>query len=120
MGMLYRRQKMFELGTLALSRLDVRMGVGKTIVDLAGDWKNDLQATIHGGVGEATVKLPRDVGVRVRARGGIGEIHAGDLKKDGEIYTNDAYGESPVTLNVEVEGGIGKINLETSEAPPVV
>jgi hypothetical protein len=109
-----------ELGTLTLSQLNLKMGVGETIVDLAGDWKNDLQATIHGGVGEATVRLPRDVGVRVRARGGIGEIHAGDLHKHGDIYTNDAYGESPVTLNVEVEGGIGKINLETSEAPPVV
>jgi hypothetical protein len=109
-----------ELGTLTLSRLDVRMGVGKTIVDLAGDWKNDLQATIHGGVGEATVKLPRDVGVRVRARGGIGEIRAGELKKDGDIYTNDAYGKSSVTLNVDVEGGIGRINLELGEGPPVV
>ncbi len=109
-----------ELATLALSRLDVRMGVGETMVDLAGNWKNDLQTTIHGGVGEATVKLPRDVGVRVRARGGIGEIRAGDLKKNGDIYTNDAYGESPVTLNVEVEGGIGQINLEIAEGPPVV
>jgi hypothetical protein len=109
-----------ELGTLALSQLDVKMGVGETIVDLAGDWKNDLQARIHGGVGEATVKLPRDVGVGVRARGGIGEIRAGELKKDGDIYTNDAYGKSPVTLDVDVEGGIGQINLEFGGPPPVV
>ena len=109
-----------DLGTLAVSQLDVKMGVGETIVDLAGNWKNDLQARIHGGVGQATVKLPRDVGVRVRARGGIGEIRAGELKKDGDIYTNDAYGKSPVTLQVEVEGGIGQINLEIGEGPPVV
>jgi hypothetical protein len=109
-----------ELGALALSRLDVKMGVGETIVNLAGDWKNDLQARIHGGVGQATVKLPRDVGVRVRARGGIGEIRAGELKKDGDIYTNDAYGKSPVTLSVDVEGGIGQINLEIGEGPAVI
>ena len=109
-----------ELGTLTLSRLDVKMGVGETIVDLAGDWKNDLQASIHGGVGQATIKLPSEVGVRVRARGGIGEIRAGELKKDGDIYTNDAYGKSPVTLDVDVEGGIGQINLEIGEGPPVI
>jgi hypothetical protein len=109
-----------ELGTLALSGLDVRMGVGETVVDLASDWKNDLRASIHGGVGEATIKLPRDVGVRVRARGGIGEIRAGELKKDGDIYTNDAYGKSPVTLSVDVEGGIGQINLEIGEGPAVI
>jgi hypothetical protein len=109
-----------SLGTLSLSKLEVNMGVGETVVDLTGDWKNDFQGKIHGGVGQATVKLPRDVGVRVRARGGIGEIRAGELKKDGDIYTNDAYGKSPVTLQVEVEGGIGQINLEFGGPPPVV
>ena len=108
------------LGTLQLSNLEVNMGVGETVVDLTGDWKNDFQAKIHGGVGQATVKLPRDVGVRVRARGGIGEIRAGDLKKDGDIYTNDAFGKSSVSLQVEVEGGIGQINLELGGPPPVV
>jgi hypothetical protein len=109
-----------DLGTLALSRLDVKMGVGETIVNLAGNWKNDLQASIHGGVGQATVKLPEDVGVRVRARGGIGEIRAGELHRQGDIYTNDAYGKSPVTLDVDVEGGIGQINLEIGEGPEVI
>lgn len=108
------------LGTLSLSKLELNMGVGETIVDLTGDWKNDFEARIHGGIGQATVKLPRDVGVRVRARGGIGEIRAGELKKDGDIYTNDAYGKSPVTLQVEVEGGIGQINLEFGGPLPVV
>ena len=108
------------LGTLVLSKLELNMGVGETIVDLTGDWKNDFQGKIHGGVGQATVKLPRDVGVRVQARGGIGEIRAGELKKDGDTYTNDAYGKSAVTLEVEVEGGIGQINLEFGGPPPVV
>ena len=109
-----------SIGTLALSKLEVNMGVGETVVDLAGDWKNDFQGKIHGGVGQATVKLPRDVGVRVRARGGIGEIRADELKKDGDTYTNDAYGKSSVTLQVEVEGGIGQINLEFGGPLPVV
>ncbi len=109
-----------SLGTLALSKLELNMGVGETVVDLTGDWKNDFEAKIHGGGGQATVKLPRDVGVRVRARGGIGEIRAGELKKDGDTYTNDAYGKSSVTLQVEVEGGIGQINLEFGGPPPVV
>ena len=109
-----------SLGTLSLSKLELNMGVGETVVDLTGDWKNDFQAKIHGGVGQATVKIPRDVGVRVRARGGIGEIRAGELKKDGDTYTNDAYGKSSVTLQVEVEGGIGQINLEFGGPPPVV
>ena len=34
------------------------------------------------------------------------------LKKVGDSYVNDAYGESDVTLNVDVKGGMGEINLE--------
>jgi len=108
------------LGRLSLTNLDLKMGAGETIVDLTGDWKNDLSAHIRGGVGKATVRLPRDVGVYATAAGGIGAINAHDLKKEHGAYVNDAYGKSPVTLRVTVEGGVGEINLELAEAPPVV
>ena len=108
------------LGGLALSRLDVDMGAGEAIVDLTGDWKNDLTANIQGGVGKATIRLPSDVGVRASAQGGIGAIHVHGLKKDGDAYVNEAYGKSPVTVKVQVEGGVGEINFELGEAPPSV
>jgi hypothetical protein len=109
-----------NLGGLALSRLDLEIGAGETIVDLTGDWKNNLTASIQGGVGRATVRLPSDVGVRASAQGGIGAIHVRGLKKDGDAYVNEAYGKSPVTVSVQVEGGVGEINLELGEAPPAV
>jgi hypothetical protein len=108
------------LGSLALRRLDVNMGVGECVVDLAGDWKEDLRANIKGGIGKATVRLPQDVGVRVRAKGGIGEIRRGPLQRKGDFFVNDAYGKSAVTLDVNVEGGIGEINLELAEGPDVI
>jgi hypothetical protein len=108
------------LGGLSVSRLDVNIGAGETMVDLTGDWKNDLTAHIAGGVGRATVRLPSDVGVRASAQGGLGAIHVHGLKKDGDAYVNEAYGKSPITVKVQVEGGVGEINLELAEAPPSV
>ena len=108
------------LGGLSLSRLDVDLGAGETIVDLTGDWKNNLTANIDGGVGRATVRLPSDVGVRATAHGGIGAINVRGLKKNGDAYVNEAYGKSPVTVKVKVEGGVGEINLELGGAPPSV
>jgi hypothetical protein len=108
------------LGTLSLTKLDVHMGVGECIVDLTGDWKEDLSASIKGGIGKATVRLPTDVGVKAHVKGGIGQIRHGELQQKGDAFVNDAYGKSPVTLNVNVEGGIGEINLELAEAPPVI
>ncbi len=56
--------------------------------------------------------LPSEVGVRARADGGLGKINAEGLQKVGDSYVNDAYGDSDVTLDVEVQGGVRQINLE--------
>jgi hypothetical protein len=52
------------------------------------------------------------VGVRVRAEGGLGKINAEGFRREGEAYVNDAYGDSDVSLDVDVRGGVGSINLE--------
>jgi hypothetical protein len=101
-----------DLDSLSLTGLDLQMGAGGTTVDLTGDYDRDFDASIQGGVGEATVLVPSEVGVRARAEGGIGRINAEGFQRDGEAYVNDAYGDSEVTLNVDVQGGVGEINLE--------
>ena len=104
-----------RLGTLALTALDLQMGAGVATVDLTGDWDQDLEASIQGGAGEATLRLPRDVGVQVDAEGGIGEINASGLTKDCNTYTNEAYGSSDTTLSIDFEGGVGQVNLEVGD-----
>ncbi len=100
-----------QLGGLALTNLRVDMGAGQVTVDLRGDWKKDLEATIEGGVGEATIRLPESVGVRVHATSGIGSVTTSGLEHRDNYYVNSAYGKSPVTLRVNIDKGIGTINL---------
>ena len=101
-----------DLDSLALEGLKLQMGAGKTTVDLTGDYAKGFHANIQGGVGEATVMLPSGVGVEAKAQGGLGRINAEGLKRVGDSYVNDAYGESDVTIHVDVQGGVGEINLE--------
>ncbi len=96
----------------SLTSLDVNMGAGRLSVDLTGDWKKDVQVSIHGGVGTARIRLPKNVGVRVHATGGIGTIDTNGLEREGGEYVNAAYGKSPVTMRVNVEGGVGMIELD--------
>src|SRR5215217_6326760 len=44
-----------DLDSLTLKGLDLKMGAGKSTVDLTGDYAKSFDATIQGGVGEATV-----------------------------------------------------------------
>ena len=94
-----------------LRRLDFQVGAGQADVDLTGDRTSDVTVDIQGGVGQANIRLPKNVGVIARASGGIGSIETHGLKKDGDEYVNDAYRKSPVTIHLTVEGGIGEIRL---------
>jgi hypothetical protein len=38
------------------------------------------------------------------------------LVQDGDVYTNTAYGESDVTLRIDLQTGIGFVNLYVVEA----
>jgi hypothetical protein len=101
-----------DLDSLTLTGVDLQMGAGATTVDLTGDYAQDFDASIEGGVGEATVLLPSEIGVKAKAEGGIGAISAKGLKKVDGSYVNDAYGESDTNLSVVVKGGVGAINLK--------
>jgi hypothetical protein len=108
-------QSDLNLSGINVTRLDLEMGAGQAQIDLTGSRKSDLEANIEGGVGQATVKLPKDSGVIATASGGIGSISVSGLTRNSDEYTNAAYGKSPHTIRLKVEGGIGTINLV--EAP---
>lgn len=100
-----------RLRDIDVTRLKLELGAGQVDVDLTGDRKQDLTADLEGGVGEAEIRLPKNIGVIVNASGGIGTVDASGLHHEGDEYTNDAYGKSPVTIHLRVEGGVGRIAL---------
>ena len=104
-------QGKLNIGTLTIRSAKVQLGAGQVEVDLRGPKKSSCDVEIRGGVGEATVWVPNDVGVVAEAKGGIGEISVRGLKRDGGRWINEAYGNSPVTLRLDVKGGIGQINI---------
>jgi hypothetical protein len=95
-----------------LTRLQLNIGAGQADVDLSGERAKDLEAEIQGGVGEATIRLPRDVGVVATVHGGLGTIDTHGLKEEDGQYVNAAYGKSPTTIHLSVHGGIGSIKLQ--------
>ena len=104
-----------QLAGLSLTGLDVSLGAGDYMVDLSGDWARNLKASINAGAAILDLRLPREIGVRVAIESGPHTVDATGLTQDGGVYTNAAYGKSDVTLWIEIEAGIGHINLEVEE-----
>lgn len=104
-----------QFGGGRLDDLNVKMGTGSVLIDLRGTWESNMNATIGGGLGDLTLKLPRDVGVRVRANTGLGDVKANGFRIQDDAYVNDAYGESDVTLDINIDTGVGTVILELGE-----
>ena len=100
-----------DLKGLNLRRFSLEAGVGEGTVDLSGPRPSDLDATIKAGVGKLTLVLPADVGVRVKAQAGLGHVNADGLKADGDAWVNEAWGKTKTCVRVEVEGGIGEVEM---------
>jgi hypothetical protein len=100
-----------DLGNLLLRSVDLEIGVGRVEMDLRGDPKRSYEVRVRGGVGEVTIRLPKDAGVQAKAEGGIGAIKTRGLRREGGRLVNDAYDYAKTTIRLDVQGGIGAINL---------
>lgn len=105
-----------DLRGLQISGVDIDMGVGEMTLDLQGPHAKSFDVKINGGVGSGTIYLPADVGVRARVQGGIGSVNVRGLSKQGRVYTNDAYGKSPVTIDIDINAGIGSLDLRVESS----
>ena len=102
-----------DLSTMNIRSLDVKMGVGDLNLNLRGKPQKDYTVSIKGGVGNAEIKLPKDVGVFATATGGLGGVDTVGMTKDSNQYVNEAYKKSPVTIRLTIEGGVGAIKLSS-------
>lgn len=94
-----------------LSDIEFDIGAGDVDIDMDGVWDVDSEVTIQGGVGKILLRLPKATGVRVDVTKGIGDIDTSGLFRDGNTYTNAAYDESDVTLDITIQAGVGAIEL---------
>lgn len=104
-----------QLSGLSLSDLDISIGAGDYTIDLTGDWADDLRVAIDSGAATVRLRLPDDVGARVTIDAGPTIVDADGFTKNSNVYTNAAYGESEVNLDIQMDAGVGQIFLEVDD-----
>jgi len=105
-----------NLQDCSVPTLEIQAGVGEVSLDLTGEWRNDLNADIKGGIGELNLLMPGTVGIRLKVTGGLGEVNVpSNFQKDGRTYTNDLYESAEYRLEFDIKAGLGSINVEVEE-----
>jgi len=103
-----------DLRGVGVRDLAVTTGVGETVLDVSGPRTDDLDADVKCGIGEVTIRVPKDVGVRVSGRQeGIGDLTADGFTMSGDELTNAAWATSPTKIEIALQRGIGEVRIET-------
>lgn len=104
-------KSILNLENLDLTRLDVNTGVGQTIVTMPA--RGRFRAQVDAGVGEVIIRIPQGMAARIQVDKGIGGVDVrGDYRRQGDTYTSRDYDTADDRLELEVNGGVGRIVIE--------
>jgi hypothetical protein len=102
--------ELHELGNANLDELAFDGGLGTYLFDFGGEWQRSASARILAGASQVTLRVPRDIGVRICP----GDLHRGNyggLEKQGDCYVNRLYDQSGITLDIDLDMGLGKLDV---------
>jgi len=102
------RLQFLELGNANLDELAFDGGLGSYTFDFTGDWQRSARARIVAGASQIELRVPREIGVRVCA-GDLPRVDWDGLVSDGECHVNRAYQDAEVTLDIDLDMGLGRL-----------
>lgn len=105
-----------SLGNANFEEMSFSGGVGVYTLDFRGDQRHRADADISLGLGHLTILVPKKVGCRViSSESFLTLISADGFEKEGRVRVNEAYGQTEVELLIDIEAGLGNINIESVE-----
>ena len=108
--------KTYSLGNANFQHLLVEGGMGDFLLDFRGNWQRDARAEIDMGVGGITIRLPRNLGVKlIFVKSFLCSLNVDSFIKDGNQYTSENYKQARHHLTLKIQAGIGDINIKWIE-----
>jgi hypothetical protein len=104
------------LGNARFKSADINGGIGEIDVDFSGDLEPDSRARVDLDIGEATISVPRDFGVRMSIGGGFSFLSAKNIDRAftrrGKTYYTDNYEIEKNKFSLRITPGLGELNVE--------
>jgi len=108
--------KFIHLGNARFKRADINGGIGEIEVDFTGEILDESKAKVDLDIGEATIILPGDMGIKMSIGGGFSFLSQknidSSLYKRGGFYYSDDYEDMDERFFIRVTPGLGELNIE--------
>lgn len=106
--------RMEGLGHAQVRQLEASGGVGELVLDFAGAWTGDVDVDLSLAIGQATLVVPADVGVRVEASAQwLNRLELPGFVRDGDRLEKPGYAVARRKLRVTLNSVLGRLRVET-------
>ena len=100
------------LGNANVREVQLHGGVAEMTLDFTGEWRGDTHVDADFGLGTITLRVPRNVGVRVHKETLLASFEAPRMSRRDDQYYSDNWNEAQRHLTIDIEGAFGDITLE--------
>jgi hypothetical protein len=100
------------LGNSRCDRFELEGGMGKVTLDFGGAWTSSTQAEIKMAVGELTLRLPRNAGVRLTLDRFLASFDPAGLVRAGNGVQSPGSQRAERRLDIQVTTAVGGVKVE--------
>jgi hypothetical protein len=104
------------LGNSRCDRIDFQGGVGKVALDFGGSWTASSEVEVRMAMGELTLRLPRQVGVRITLDKFLSAFEPAGLVRRGDSFESPGYNRDSRHLDIAVTTAVGQVRVEWADA----
>jgi hypothetical protein len=102
------------LGNSRCDRIAFEGGVGRVTLDLSGAWTSSAQVAVKMALGEVTLRLPREVGIRITPDKFLASFDPQGLVRQGRSYLSPNYAQAARHVDIDLTTAVGGVNVEWS------
>lgn len=101
-----------DLGNSRCEKITLQGGVGEATLDFGGTWTQDVKVDASITVGSLTVRLPRDVGVRLTPKTRIASFDPEGLVRKNDVYLSPNYDTASRHIEIDLTATLGGVTIE--------
>lgn len=103
------------LGNSRCDTIDFEGGVGKVVLDFSGAWPASSHVSVRMAMGDVTLRLPRQVGVRLTMDKFLASFDPAGLVRRGASYESANYATAERRLEIDLTTALGGVQVEWIE-----
>jgi hypothetical protein len=103
------------LGNAHADLIHVRAGAAQLDLDFSGAWAGDMEVDLDAALGDVTLRVPTNVGVRITMTRLLADLHAAGFAKHDGAYYSDNWARASTKLTVQARAALGDVTVQRIE-----